>query len=269
MSLPGYAMNKTSFPDMYEKELVGPLFRPFAELTLRELAVAPGQSVLDIACGTGAVSRLARELVGPSGKVVGVDLNPGMLAVARRVAPEIEFREGTALDLPLQQGEQFDIVTCQQGLQFFPDKPAAARQMLRALKEGGRLAVSVWVPLDESPVFRELHQVAESKHGPLVDDRFSFADAGALRALLQEAGFRDVDVRTVTRTIHLDSAEVFLRLNTMAIIGMNFAGRDLAEEERASLLEDLIAAGAPALEPYRDGSGLTFQLPANLATAAR
>ena len=130
MSLPSYAMSQQSFPEMYEHWLVGPLFRPFAEVTIDELAPARGDAILDIACGTGIVARVAQERLGGRGHIVGVDVSPGMLGVARAAAPDIDWREGNAGSLPLRDGEEFQVVVCQQGLQFFPDRPAALAEML-------------------------------------------------------------------------------------------------------------------------------------------
>jgi ubiquinone/menaquinone biosynthesis C-methylase UbiE len=122
-----------SFPEKFEQALVGPLFRSWAELILEDVQLAVGDRLLDIACGTGIVARLGKERLGDSGKVVGIDLSPAMLAVARQVAADIDWREGDAGALPLRDDEQFDVVVCQQGLQFFPDRAAAAREMHRAL----------------------------------------------------------------------------------------------------------------------------------------
>jgi ubiquinone/menaquinone biosynthesis C-methylase UbiE len=133
MTMPGYAMNQATFPEMYERWLVQPLFRPWADVTLEEVGLSPGDRVLDIACGTGIVARVASARVGEAGHVVGIDISPDMLAVARKVAPGVDWREGDATSLPLPAGEQFDVVVCQQGLQFFPDKPVAAAQMRRVL----------------------------------------------------------------------------------------------------------------------------------------
>src|SRR5687768_12626895 len=123
MTLPSYAMNQPSFPEMYERWLVGSLFRPWAEMTLDEVELSPGDRVLDIACGTGIVARVAKERLGDAGHVAGIDISPDMLAVARAVAPAIDWRQGSASALPLHDGEQFNVVVCQQGLQFFPEKP--------------------------------------------------------------------------------------------------------------------------------------------------
>ena len=128
MALPAYANNQQTFPAMYEQWLVGPLFRPFAEVLLDRLDPRAGERVLDVACGTGIVARLARERVGAGGAVVGVDVSPAMLDVARSVGPSITWREGSAIDLPLSDGEVFDVITCQQGLQFFPGSPQGRRR---------------------------------------------------------------------------------------------------------------------------------------------
>src|SRR5687767_1653134 len=104
MTLPSYAMNQASFPEMYERWLVGPLFLPWAKLTLDELNLSQDDSVLDIACGTGIVARVAKERLGDTGHVVGIDVSADMLAVARTVAPDIDWREGNASSLPLSEG---------------------------------------------------------------------------------------------------------------------------------------------------------------------
>src|SRR5690606_32938969 len=109
--------------------------------------------------------------------IVGVDVNPEMLAVARRIAPGIDWREGNATELPLREDERFDVVVCQQGLQFFADKPAAAAQLRRALETGGRLAVATWRPDSEIPLFLELRRTAERHLGPITDFRHGYGDA--------------------------------------------------------------------------------------------
>lgn len=268
MSLPSYAMGQQSFPEMYERWLVGPLFKPWAELTFDQLALSPRDRVLDIACGTGIVARVASERLGDAGYVVGVDVSPDMLAVARSVAPGIDWREGNANALPLRDGEQFDVVVCQQGLQFFSDKAAAARQMRRALATGGRLAVATWRSDEEIPFFRELRTVAERHLGPIADPRYSFGDAAALEALLRDAGFEDVQSSTLSRTIRFEDGGVFARLNTMAFIGMSATGKSMNDQERKRALETIVTESAPVLQSYSDASGTAFELSTNLATAS-
>jgi len=267
MSLPSYAMNQSSFPEMYEQWLAGPLFRPWAEMTLDEVKLVPGDRVLDIACGTGIVARLASERLGTAGDIVGIDVSPDMLAVARRVAPDIDWREGNAGALPLRNGEQFDVVICQQGLQFFPDKSTAAAQMRRALKPGGRLAVATWRSDDEIPLFRDLRYIAQRHLGAIADQRYSFGDAAPLEALLRDAGFHEVRSRTISRAIRFNDGAPLLRLNTMAFVGMSAVGKGMGDEERQRVVEAIISDSAPVLQSYTDESGLVFDISTNLATA--
>lgn len=268
MTLPSYAMNQASFPEMYERWLVGPLFRPWAELTLDEVRLSRGDRVLDVACGTGIVARVAKERLGNTGHVVGIDVSPHMLGVARGLAPEIDWREGNASSLPLHEGEQFDVVVCQQGLQFFPDKAGAVTELHRALAEGGRLAIATWRSDDEIPFFRELRTVAERHLGAIMDQRYSFGDATLLEGLLRGAGFQDIEVKTISRTIRFNDGEPFVRLNTMAFVGMSAAGKTMGDDERSRLMEAVISESLPVLQQYSDGSELSFELQTNLATAS-
>ena len=256
-----------SFPEMYEQALVGPLFRPWAEDLLEEVAVAPGDRLLDVACGTGIVARLAMGRLGGAGRIVGVDLSPAMLAVARRECPGIDWREGDAGALPLAGDERFDVVVCQQGMQFFADRAAAARQMRRALAEGGRLAVSTWRPDEEVSVCEELRHVAERHVGPISDRRHSFGEAGPLEALFRNAGFRDVRSRTLSRTIRFADGAVFIRLNAMALVGMSGVSRDMGDDERERALTAILRDSAAVLEAHTDETGFAFQLSASVATA--
>ncbi len=267
MSLPSYAMNQNSFPVMYERWLVQPLFRPWAEIALDEARLAAGDRVLDIACGTGIVARLAKQRLGEAGIVVGVDLSADMLAVARAIAPDIDWREGDAAALPLRKGERFDVVVCQQGLQFFTDKPAALAQMRRALAPDGRLVVSTWRSDEEIPFFLELRRIAERRLGAIADQRYSLGDAAALEASLRDAGFHDVRSQVVTRTLRFDADTPLLRMNAMALVGMSDAGRQLSDEERQRMVDAIVDESAPVLQAYADGPGLAFGIGSNLATA--
>lgn len=266
MNLPSYAMKQVSFPQMYEQWLVGPLFRPWAEMTIDQLELREGDRVLDIACGTGVFARVARERIGGGGHVVGVDISPDMLAVARSVAPGIEWREGSAAALPLNDEEVFDIVACQQGLQFFPDKPAAAAQMRRALAKGGRLAVATWRSDEEIPFFRELRRVAEPHLGAVSDQRYGFGDSAPLEKLFRDAGFHDVRTQVLSRTIRFDADVPFIRMNAMALVGMSAAGKAMSDSERQSVVETIVNESWAVRERYLVGTAVMFELKTNLAT---
>jgi SAM-dependent methyltransferase len=127
----------------YERYFVPAIGAPVAHDLIELAELRPGEHVLDVACGTGVVTRLAAEQVG-GGAVAGVDINPGMLQVARNVAGDtaIEWHEASAEALPLGDAT-FDVALCQMGLQFFPDRPGALREMRRVLRPGGRVVINV------------------------------------------------------------------------------------------------------------------------------
>jgi ubiquinone/menaquinone biosynthesis C-methylase UbiE len=265
MALPAYAMNQSNFAEMYEAWLVQPLFRPWAEVLLESVALGSGDRVLDIACGTGIVARLAKERLGDDGRVVGLDLSAQMLAVANTVAPSVEWREGNALALPFDE-KTFDVVLCQQGLQFFPDKPAAAREMRRVLAPAGRLAVATWRPVEEIPFFMDLQRVAERHLGTIVDQRYAFGDATALETVLSDAGLHDVRVETKSCTLRFADAAPFLRMNAMAFVGMSTALGEASVEKRAELVAAIARESTETLAPHADGEGIAFAISTNVAT---
>jgi SAM-dependent methyltransferase len=194
-------------------------------------------------------------------------VNGGMLAVAQRVAPDVEWREGNAMDLPLQAGERFDVVTCQQGFQFMPDKVAAAQQLRRALAANGRLALSTWRPDDEFTVLRELRRVAERHVGAIDDRRHSLGEPAPVEALLRDVGFRHIRSRTQTRTIRFSDGAVFVRLNAMALVGMSAAAKDLVDAEREHLIDAIVRESAPIVTAHTDAMGFAYELGTNVTTA--
>ena len=118
----------------------------------------------------------------------------GRSALARRLAPEADFCEGNAVALPFADAS-FDLIVSQAGFQFFPDRLQAAREMRRVLMPGGRLALSVWRAVDEHPLLVGFAEAAARHLGPLAPDRrHAFGDAEALRAVLAEGGFKDIEV---------------------------------------------------------------------------
>jgi SAM-dependent methyltransferase len=142
---------------IYENVMVPSVFNPWAEVLLDLVTPRPGEAVIDVACGPGTVARLAAARVGPDGTVLGVDFSPAMLATARAKPPveggaTVEYAEAPADHLPAGDAS-FDVVTCQQGLQFFPDRPAAVGEIRRVLRPGGRAAIAVWCEVDSSPPF--------------------------------------------------------------------------------------------------------------------
>jgi ubiquinone/menaquinone biosynthesis C-methylase UbiE len=259
------AINFSSMAELYEHFLVEPLFRPWVDELLQRAELAAGDRVLDVACGTGIAARVAKERLGAGARVVGIDASASMLAVARRLGPEIEWREGNAVALPVTRDEQFDVVVCQQGMQFFPDRLAATREMRRVLAPGGRVVVATWRPLQDVPLCSDLNEIAERHLGPVVDQRHTLGDPKELAALLEEAGFRGVRVDIVRRTIRFADPTTFFQMNANAIVGMCPAGKTMDEPERARYVGLIAEDSRQLLAKYPDGPGLAFELSTNAA----
>ena len=263
MALP----SNLTFAEMYERFLVEPLFRPFAEQLLERAQPTANDSVLDIACGTGIVARLARKKVGASANVVGVDVSGPMLAVGRGIDATIDWREGNATALPVTADEQFSIVTCHQGLQFVPDKAGAVREMRRVLRAGGRVVVGTWLAIEEIPFVRDLDHIARQQLGPFTDSRHSFGDGKALATLLSENGFHDAKLETVSHDVRMNDGPLFARMNAMAVVGMSPKGKALDDAGRGQLAAEIAAASMEVLKRYTKDGMLTFSLITNVATA--
>ena len=141
-----------SAAELYQRYVVPAITTRWAEDLVHRAQPRAGEAVLDVACGTGVVARLAAKAVA-RGQVTGLDLNAGMLAVARGMPSQgapINWIEGSALDLPFPP-DSFDVVLCQLGLQFFPDQERAFREMRRVLRNSGRAALSVYSPIERTP----------------------------------------------------------------------------------------------------------------------
>lgn len=269
MSSPNFKASNVA--EIYESHLVPLMFLPFSEEILGRLGPRTGERVLDVACGTGIVARQLAPLVGKAVRVVGLDPSPAMLAVARaRPATEgaaIEWVEAGAQAMPLPDGA-FDLVTCQQGLQFMPDKPAALREMRRVAAPGGRLGLAVWERVERQPFHAALETIIERRVGVRIfETGFSLGGEEVVRPLLEGAGWRDVRVDTVERSVHAPSAETLVWLHVMG------AAAALPELQRMSPAEmDALIAGTQAdagdlLARYAEGEGVAYPMRATVATA--
>jgi len=201
--------------DNYQRYFVPAIATPVATDLLRTADLRPEERVLDVACGTGLIARLAAERVGPAGSVTGVDLAPDMIAVAQATPPpagsDIDWHVADAASLPLPD-DSYDVVLCQMGLMFMEDRPAALAEMRRVLATGGRLAVNT--PGSIQPTF-ELMEQAIVEHispdlGGFVRAVFSMHDPDAVAALLVDGGLDDVSSTVSTATFRLPSPAEFL-----------------------------------------------------------
>ena len=202
--------------EIYDDFFVPALFGQWAGPLADAAELGEGQRVLDLPCGTGARTREAARRAGGEGRVTGLDLNAGMLSVARRKAPGIDWVEGRAEALPFGEAA-FDAVLCQFGLMFFADRVAALREMARVARPGGRIALSVWDRAEASPGYAAMIGLIGEMFGPEAADAlrapFLLGDRDALRALLDEAGLGAVEVRTEAGTARFASVREWVRMD--------------------------------------------------------
>jgi len=256
-------------PENYERYLVPSIFGPFAADLIDIAALQENERVLDIACGTGIVARTAARCVGRRGTVVGLDISAPMLEAARSAAARegvsVEWREGSAVKLPFPDGA-FDLVLCQQGLQFFPDRPVALREMRRVLAPGGRLALSVWRSIEHSPGFCVLavaltRRVSLQAGALMTSGPFGLSNTEELRALVASANFADITIRPAVKVLRYPSPDEFVRRYAAgSALAGPVAGAD--DQARAALLADVKAG----LQAYVDDR-LAFPIETNVVSA--
>lgn len=256
--------------EVYATQLVPAIFGPWAQLLVAQAALQLGERVLDVACGTGVTTRLVAPEVGPTGRVVGLDINPGMLTRARATPPPqgapIDWREGDAGALPFE-ASTFDAVCCQLGFQYFPDRAQAAREMHRVLKPTGRLVTLVWRDLAHSPGFAALAMALErnvsAAAAAIMRAPFAFGDStDELRGLLTQAGFRTVRVGADVRMVRFASPEAFVQYQV--------AASPLAEHVAAvddAVRETLAAEVFAAMQVHVNDDGLAFPIEGQIAVA--
>ncbi len=256
-----------SAPEVYERELVPAVFGVWAPILVELAHPQPGERVVDVACGTGIVARVAATSVGPTGAVVGVDLNPGMLSVARSVTRtgSFQWEEASADKLPFPDGS-LNVAYCQLGLQFFPDRAAALREMRRVIGAEGRLALMVWRGIHESPGFAVLAEALERHVGQaaaaIMRAPFGLSNADELEALVRAAGFQNVAIHQRSGTVRFPSVERFV-LSYVAGSPLASPVSKAGDAARGALISDVMKA----LNNTTSNTELAFPIAAHLLSA--
>lgn len=257
-------------PDAYQRYIVDAFMLGWSRGLVDAVRVENGHRVLDVACGTGVVASIAALDAGHDGRVVGLDMNAGMLDKARQVqqargGPPIEWQEGNAAAIPFPHAS-FDLVLCQQGLQFFPDKAKSLGEMCRVLVPGGRLAVSVWRGLEFAPwqlaVADALARHIGSEAANGIRGAFALGDGEELRAVVAGAGFRDVRLWIESQMIRYPSLAEFVPGYLSATpVASAVAGLDAGIQ--GAIVQDV----TDALRAHMDGGGLATPIEAHVVVA--
>nr|WP_320160809.1 class I SAM-dependent methyltransferase [uncultured Methanoregula sp.] len=260
----------TDGPKTYERYIVPTWMLDWTEDLLASGEVGPKKRVLDVACGTGIVARKAAALVGPEGRIAGLDANEGMLRVAGTSAREegytaIEWYRSDVSSMPFSPGE-FDVVLCHQGLQFFPDKNVALREMARVLAPGGNLALGIWGRPERCPYAIAVSGVLEQYLGADSTALFrlanSLSDRNELLALVRDAGFSDVHLRAETKiSCHPSLTELLPAYFSIFPVAAEISA--MPEQERDRMFYSM----KTALAPYCEDDGLAVPTENYIVTA--
>jgi ubiquinone/menaquinone biosynthesis C-methylase UbiE len=248
-------------PELYQRHLVPAVTAMWASDLADRADLAPSERVLDVACGTGVVARLAAERVGTAGSVEAIDVNAGMLAVARSLPGAVQWHHGSALALPFADAG-FDVVFCQLGLQFLPDRSLALREMRRVLAPGGRLALNVFGLIEHNPATHALADALDRRLGADASrakrTEHALADPDRLRALVTQAGFHAITLLTARETVRFASPAEYVAIQLAAtplaavVVEAGVSGAD--DDRVAAIVADVAAA----LAPYVGDDGLAF-----------
>jgi ubiquinone/menaquinone biosynthesis C-methylase UbiE len=269
MSVESSSADRTA-AQAYERFLLPFLFQPWAERAAQWAAPTQGEHVLDVACGTGVGARMVARAIGASGKVVGLDVDAGMLATAqermRDVDVPTEWHCGNALEMPFADAS-FDLCLCLQGLQFFPDRGKGLTEMRRVLKPSGRLVVTVWSSVERNPGNSAVYRAMEMQGIDTTSPRrgFSLNDSEELRQLTKMAGFRFVEVREEEKIAAFPSTRHFVEGMVTGAPYTRRALEGLTEIARAQCIED----ATQMLKSYERQGTLELPLRVNVMHAVR
>lgn len=265
----GWQLASASVAEARERYTMAVSGNAWAQELVQLAAPEEGDRVLNVACGTGVVARYAAPLVGPTGSVIGLDLNAGMLATARamlqRDGVAIVWREGDATALPFPDAS-FDLVCCREGLQYFPDRATALNEMCRVLVPGGRLALSVWRSLAHQPFYAALTEALLRYVSPEAAASlrlaFSLGQADELRALIAGAGFHTIRLRIRSRLTRYPSLEEYV---LGYLLGTPMAGAVAALDDATRTA--MVRQVCTALRDYVDDDGMAAPWESHLVTA--
>jgi ubiquinone/menaquinone biosynthesis C-methylase UbiE len=258
--------------ERYEQILVPTILGPAAQALVERTPLQGGESVLDIGCGTGAAARFAAEKVGDSAQVVGIDINAGMITVAKSLPPinglAIDWYVDSAYQLPMGD-KTVDVAFCAQTLQFLDDKPAALMEINRVLKAGGRAALSMWCDIRENPYFHALveaitRHISGQNIAMGLQAAFGLSEVNEIRSLLSEAGFKNVDIEIRRLDLEMPDLEEFVPLHISAT-PMAAGFYEASQTSQREVIREI----TNRLERYATGTGVRIPFKTYLTMAAK
>ena len=250
----------------YEALFVPALFQQWVSKVVDAAKLVAGQSVLDVACGTGVLAREARLRTGPAGYVAGLDPGVGMLAVAKELSPSVDWQQGKAESMPFSDAS-FDVVLSQFGLMFM-DHDRALREMLRVLKPQGRLVVAVWDAVKKIPAYAAfvslLERCAGTQAAEALRAPFALGDRKLLAEMFNKAGAGSVTISTLTGVAQFPSIRIMVEADLrgwLPVIGVT-----LTEQQITRIMEEAEAS----LDAYvTDDGRAIFETRAHFVTARK
>ncbi len=196
---------------IYEEIYLPALFEEWSPLVLEAAHIEKGHRVIDVACGTGVLALTVLNHLGPGGAIVGIDINEGMLNIARTKSRQIDWLNVPAESLPFKDAS-FHRVISQFGMMYFENREGALREMMRVLQPGGSLVVAVWDKLENNPGLAAEDQLWQQVFGEEAADEapYSLGDKKVLQNLLDNSGIIDAEIKTRQATARFSSIESWI-----------------------------------------------------------
>ncbi len=257
----------------YEDYFVPGMFRPWADELLERADPRPNERILDLACGTGIVARTVSQRLDGQASVVGLDLSPAMIEIARATSDAeklaIDWRVGNAGALPFGDAA-FDLVLIQQGMQFFPDRSAALSEVHRVLAAGGRVASATWTAIENNSFYHAFGEAVRRHLGtPAMHAPFTLGDRETLHALFADAGFKTVDIELVKRPVRFASPDRFVDLGFAAAAAAIPALQSMNEAESAALSDAIREEMRESVLQRTVGDALVFPMETHIVVARK
>lgn len=245
----------------YEQYFVPAIFDQWPPTIIAAAEISDGDKILEVGCGTGVLARELIKLVGAMGSVTGLDLSESMLGVARKICPQVDFRQGNAMDLPFDDAA-FDVVIAPFMLMFVPEPAKAVSELQRVLKPGGRMVLSVWEALERNEVYSGLVEIARQRIDDAAGDSlawpFALGANGKLGEICRDAGVGEVEIKTHDGRAKFPSLEDFVRTEIQSWV--------LATSVTEKSLAAIVADAKTRFANYCDQSG-AIDMPINALLA--